>query len=105
MDNNPVWLTNTLVTETGSEKYFVAVLRSSGYNTGTKTTSEVCGVEKGPEKIHTKTKVWITVKQPNSVQGGEWPIEDNEAFLMFLVSESQCLLCSTLLLELFLNWA
>lgn len=100
-----MWLKNTLVTETGSAKNFVAVLRSSGYDRGTKTIFKVCSVEKGPEKIHTKTEVWIIVKQPNSVWGGKWPIEDNEAFLMFLVSESQCLLCSTLLLELFLNWA
>lgn len=89
----------------GIRKKLVAILRSSGYDRGTKTTSEVCSVEKGPEKIHTKTEVWIIVKQPNSVWCGKWPIEDNKAFLMFLVSESQCLLCSTLLLELFLNWA
>lgn len=81
----------------GIRKKLVAVLRSSGYDRGTKTTSEVCSVEKGPEKIHTKTEVWIIVKQPNSVWCGKWPIEDNKAFLMFLVSESQCLLCSTLL--------
>lgn len=37
-DNNRVWLKNTLVTETetGSAKNFVAVLRSSGYDRGTK---------------------------------------------------------------------